>query len=162
MPYFGYYFFQNHYYYRSYVRISSTNYFFILQLEIILRSNLNSSTCYGRSTDLKSLLGLLLVSFIWLGEKRLSPISRRCQNCLCPNWLKSLSDDLLFFPNLRFIISGIVLRVTELGGFFVVCASIIDSGLFENCMIFKLLNITPEGLLQDCAIFWHKFYTYLV
>ena len=149
--------------------------FFILQLEIILRSNLNSATCYGRSTDLKSLLGLLLLSFIWLGERisltylliggggeRLSPISRRCRNCLCPNWLKSLWDDLLFFPNLRFIISGIVLRVTELGGFFVVCASLIDSGLCENCMIFKLLIITPERPLQDCAIFWHKFHTYLV
>ena len=43
--------------------------FFILQLEIILPSSLNSSTCYGCSTDLKSLLGLLLVSFIRLGEK---------------------------------------------------------------------------------------------
>ena len=43
--------------------------FFIFQLENILRSNLNFSTSYGRLTDLKSLLGLLLVSFIWLGEK---------------------------------------------------------------------------------------------
>ena len=42
--------------------------FFIFQLENILLSNLNFSTSYGRSTDLKSLLGLLLVSFIWLGE----------------------------------------------------------------------------------------------
>ena len=38
--------------------------FFILQLENILRSNLNFSTSYGRLTDLKSFLGLLLVSFI--------------------------------------------------------------------------------------------------
>ena len=42
---------------------------FIFQLENILRSNLKFSTSYGRSTDLKSLFGLLLVSFIWLGEK---------------------------------------------------------------------------------------------
>ena len=42
---------------------------FIFQLEIILRSHLNFSTSYGRLTDLKSLLGLFLVSFIWLGEK---------------------------------------------------------------------------------------------
>ena len=42
---------------------------FILQLKNILRSNLKFSTSYGRSTDLKSLFGLLLVSFIWLGEK---------------------------------------------------------------------------------------------
>ena len=37
--------------------------FFIFQFENILRSNLNISTSEGRSTDLKSLLGLLLVSF---------------------------------------------------------------------------------------------------
>ena len=43
--------------------------FFIFQLENILRSNSNLSTSYGRSTDLKSFLGLLLLSFIWLGEK---------------------------------------------------------------------------------------------
>ena len=43
--------------------------FFIFQLENILRSDLNFSTSYGRSIDLKSLSGLLLVSFIWLGEK---------------------------------------------------------------------------------------------
>ena len=41
----------------------------ISQLGNILRSYLNFSTSYGRSTDLKSLLGLLLVSFIWLGGK---------------------------------------------------------------------------------------------
>ena len=41
---------------------------FIFQLENILRSNLNFSSSYGRLTDLKSLLELLLVSFIWLGE----------------------------------------------------------------------------------------------
>ena len=44
--------------------------FLIFQLVNILRSNLNFSTSYGRSTDFKSLLGLLLVSFIWLGEKK--------------------------------------------------------------------------------------------
>ena len=43
--------------------------FFILQLEDILRSNLNFSTAYGSLTVLKSLLGLLLVRFIRLGEK---------------------------------------------------------------------------------------------
>ena len=53
--------------------------FFIFQLENILRCNLNSSISYGRLTDLKSLLGLLLGSFIWLWEK----ISRRCR----PDWL---------------------------------------------------------------------------
>ena len=41
----------------------------IFRLENILRSNLNFSTSYGPSTDLKSLSGLLLVSFIGLGEK---------------------------------------------------------------------------------------------
>ena len=48
--------------------------FFIFQLEKILRSNLNFSTSYGRFTDLKSILGLLLVSFIWLGEKNFTKI----------------------------------------------------------------------------------------
>ena len=43
--------------------------FFIFQLKNILRSNLNFSTSYCRSTYFKSLLGLLLVSFIWLREK---------------------------------------------------------------------------------------------
>ena len=43
--------------------------FFIFQLENIVRSHLNFSTSYGRLTDFKSLLGLLLVSFIWVGEK---------------------------------------------------------------------------------------------
>ena len=72
--------------------------FFIFQLENFLRSNLNLSTHYGRLTDLKSLLGLLLVSLIWLGEKKLTliftswrdgrfPISRRCRHRLCQNWL---------------------------------------------------------------------------
>ena len=43
--------------------------FFIFQLKNILRSYLNFSTSYGRSTDLKSLLGLLSMSLIWLGQK---------------------------------------------------------------------------------------------
>ena len=43
--------------------------FFIFQLDNILLSYLNFLTSYGRLTDLKSLIGLLLVSFIWLGEK---------------------------------------------------------------------------------------------
>ena len=43
--------------------------FFIFQLENILRSNLIFSTSYGRSTDLKAFLELLLVSFIYLVEK---------------------------------------------------------------------------------------------
>ena len=47
---------------------SRINSFFIIQLENIL-SNLKFSTSYGRLTDLKSLFGLLLLSFIWLGEK---------------------------------------------------------------------------------------------
>jgi len=49
---------------------------FIFQLENILPSNLNFSTSYGRLTDLKSLLGLLLVSFnkIWLGENNFTKI----------------------------------------------------------------------------------------
>ena len=43
--------------------------FFIFQLKNILRSDLNFSTSYGGLTDFKPLLGLLLVSLIWLGEK---------------------------------------------------------------------------------------------
>ena len=42
---------------------------FIFQLKKMLWSYLKFSTSYGRSTDLKSLFGLLLVSFIWLWEK---------------------------------------------------------------------------------------------
>ena len=42
---------------------------FIFQLKNILWSNLKSSTSYGRQTNLKSIFGLLLVSFIWLGEQ---------------------------------------------------------------------------------------------
>ena len=45
------------------------HFLFIFELENILRSNLNFLTSYGRLTDFKSFLGLLLVSFIWLGEK---------------------------------------------------------------------------------------------
>ena len=41
----------------------------IFQLETFLRSDLNLSTSYGRSTDLESLSGLFFVSFIWLGVK---------------------------------------------------------------------------------------------
>ena len=41
---------------------------FFFQLKNILRSYLKFSTSYARSTDLKSLFELLLVSFIWLGE----------------------------------------------------------------------------------------------
>ena len=70
-------------------------FFLFSKLENILRPYLNSSTSYGRSTGLKSLFGLLLVSFIIKllyglekkihlniyfpagGGKRLSP--------LCPN-----------------------------------------------------------------------------
>ena len=37
---------------------------FIFQLKNFLWSNLKFSTFYGRSTDLKSIFGLLLVSFI--------------------------------------------------------------------------------------------------
>ena len=82
----------------------------IFQLENILRSNLNLSTSYGRSTNLKSLLGLLLVSFLWLGEKislqylliggvdvcvHLCPMSRPCR--LCPKWLRPLRSRNTFF-----------------------------------------------------------------
>ena len=58
-------------------------------------------TSYGRLTDLESLLGLLIVSLIWVGEKILlkylflggrgdfcPTMSRRCRPRLCPNWLK--------------------------------------------------------------------------
>ena len=48
---------------------SRTQLFFIFQLESISRSNLNFSTSYGRSIDLKSLFGLFSVSFLWLSEK---------------------------------------------------------------------------------------------
>ena len=48
--------------------------FLIFQLENILRSNLNFSTSYGRSTDWMSVLGLLWVTFIWLEQK----ISLQC------------------------------------------------------------------------------------
>ena len=44
-------------------------FFFIFQLENILLSYLKFSTSYGRSIDLKSYLRLLLVRFLWLGEK---------------------------------------------------------------------------------------------
>ena len=54
---------------RSCHRIPRTSCFFILKLDNILRSDLNCSTSYGRSTHLKPLIGLLLVSFICLGEK---------------------------------------------------------------------------------------------
>ena len=74
---------------------------FIFQLENISRSYLNLSTSYGCSTDLESLLGLLLVSFIWLEEKNslkhLLPdgrdvcphMSKRCRHRLCPDWLSN-------------------------------------------------------------------------
>ena len=42
--------------------------FFISSPENILRSNLNSSTSYGRLIDFKSFSGLL-VRFLWLGDK---------------------------------------------------------------------------------------------
>ena len=47
---------------------------FYFQLDNILRSYLNLLTSYCRLTDLKTLLGLLLVGFIWLEEK----ISLKC------------------------------------------------------------------------------------
>ena len=54
---------------RPYVRIPQQLFFFIFHLENILRSNFYLYTSKGRLTDLKSFLGLLLVSFIWVGEK---------------------------------------------------------------------------------------------
>ena len=71
-------------------------FFFKFQLENILRSNLNYSTSHDRLTDLKSLLGLLLVSFIRLGEKILlkylligeGTFIRRWRHRSCPDWLR--------------------------------------------------------------------------
>ena len=68
---------------------------FFFLLENILRSNFNFTTSYDRLTDLKSLLGLLLVSFIWLGEKfhlniylsaegRLSPYAQTVSTSFMP------------------------------------------------------------------------------
>ena len=74
--------------------------FLILKRDNILRSNLNFSTSYGRSTDWTSFWELLLVSFIWVGEKislkyllisggDICPsMSRPCRHRLCSNWLK--------------------------------------------------------------------------
>ena len=45
--------------------------FFIFLLENISRTNLNLSSSYGHSTDLKSLLGLLLVSLSFVQKKTL-------------------------------------------------------------------------------------------
>ena len=42
--------------------------FLFIQLENTLRSYLKFSTSYGCWTDSKSIFGLLLVSFIWIGE----------------------------------------------------------------------------------------------
>ena len=70
--------------------------FFILQLENILRSYFNFSPSYGRLTDSKSLLGLLLVSFIWLGEK-MHPMPRRCRLRSCPDWLRTQNYLRVFF-----------------------------------------------------------------
>ena len=68
--------------------------FFIFHLENILRSNLNFSTSYSRSTDLKSLLGLLLVSFTWLGEKiSLKYLVRRGD--VCPPHVQTVSTSLM-------------------------------------------------------------------
>ena len=83
---------------------SRTNFFFIFQLKNISPSNFKFSTSYGRSTDLKSLFGLLFASFKWLGEKHLlkyllsggedvcPPLSKRCRHRLCQDWLKSKID----------------------------------------------------------------------
>ena len=46
----------------------ANDFLFIFQLENIWRSNLKFSTSYGRQTDLKFILGLLLVISIWLEE----------------------------------------------------------------------------------------------
>ena len=84
---------------RSCVRISRTTCLIFL-LENILRSNLNFSTSYGRLTDLKSVLGLFLVSFIWLWVKfhftKILTYRRGTfvPPCLdghrsCPEWLNS-------------------------------------------------------------------------
>ena len=70
---------------------SRNNFLFIFQLENILRSNLNFSTTYGRLTDLKSLIGLQSVSFIWLGKKITKIFTYRRGGRLsttCPDWLR--------------------------------------------------------------------------
>jgi len=57
---------------------------FFFPPENISRSFLNFSSSYGCSTDLKFLLGLLLVSFIWLGEKKYTIIYTYRRGDVCP------------------------------------------------------------------------------
>ena len=77
------------------MRSNPVHQFFIFQLKNILRSYLDFSTSYGRLTDLKSFQDLLLVSFIWLGEKfhlniylsaegRLSPYAQTVSTSFMP------------------------------------------------------------------------------
>ena len=57
-------------YERKITRSNPAQFFsFIFKLEKILGCNLIFSTSYSSMTDLESLLGLLLVSFIWPWEK---------------------------------------------------------------------------------------------
>ena len=79
--------------------------FFIFRLENFLRSNLNSSTSYGRLIDCKSFSGLLLVRFLCLGEKIslaylliggedvCPPMPKRFRHRLCADWLKIIFED---------------------------------------------------------------------
>ena len=69
--------------------------FFIFQPENILRSNLNFSTSYGRSTDLKSLLGLLLVSFLWFGGKLSLKYLLHGGVDVCPPHVQTVSTSLV-------------------------------------------------------------------
>ena len=83
--------------------------FFIFQPENILGSNFNFSTCYGRSTDLKSLsglflqVGLSLYSEFYMALRKnftkiftygrgdvYPPMNRRCLHRFCSNWLSLL------------------------------------------------------------------------
>ena len=101
--------------------------FFIFQLENILRSNLNFSTSYGRLTDLKSLLGLLLVSFIWLGEKiskiytyRWVEIRFQVNSMSLSYWLE-LKHSILHYSSITkqafLLLSVVLLQVQCLGDF---------------------------------------------
>ena len=69
--------------------------FFIFQLETILRSDSNFSTSYGRSTDLKSLLGLLLISLIWLGENISLKYLLIGEVDVCPPHVQTVSTSLM-------------------------------------------------------------------
>ena len=106
--------------------------FFIFEPENILRSYLNFSTSSGRLTDLKSLLGLLLVSVIWIGEK-----------IVCMTWLfKYWMFHLFFSRNLES--AGGTLFVADNS---VICAYVCLNNKFKAWR-------GSEQLLWDGIIFW--------